>query len=396
MTIHGAKGLEFKVVIVADTGRQKPAPADILCLSDGRFGFKVAHPATGSRVDTATYKDVRESREQAEREERLRLYYVAMTRAMERLIVSGSIDPAKTGGEQTPIAWVLDRLGLTEAVADSPATPVEVERGAAAVVLRVDRGEAPSEDVRRGSSQGPARIAAPEADGEPGQLALFEGMGESLPPLAPRLRELPDIPDPPLHRVGRLSYSAISLFSRCSYRYFAERVVGLKPAAWAASDGPGGLHPTEIGDAVHRLLELVELDSPAVPADLEALVSGWYPGAQADELRRIRRDVEAYCASPLASRLADLGGCGGGAAVRLRARRRAAERTTRRPSARRRPRRSFSTTRRTRSTVPHPSRSSSVTTASSASSTPLRASTPAPNRSRSSTSSSSGRTMSCQ
>ena len=114
MTIHAAKGLEFKVVVVADAGRDRAPIADILCLSDGRFGFKVAHPTTGSRVGTTSYSDVKEAREQAERAERLRLYYVAMTRAMERLIVSGSVDPTSGQPETTPIAWVLERLGLTE------------------------------------------------------------------------------------------------------------------------------------------------------------------------------------------------------------------------------------------------------------------------------------------
>ena len=37
------------------------------------------------------------------------------------------------------------------------------------------------------------------------------------------------VPDPPLHRVARLSFSALSLFERCSYRYYAERVVGMRP-----------------------------------------------------------------------------------------------------------------------------------------------------------------------
>ena len=52
LTIHAAKGLEFKVVVVADAGRDLagPPPADeILALSDGRFGFKVVHPARASR-----------------------------------------------------------------------------------------------------------------------------------------------------------------------------------------------------------------------------------------------------------------------------------------------------------------------------------------------------------
>ena len=51
LTIHAAKGLEFKVVVVADAGRDKRAPDsdEILALSDGRFGFKVADPATSKR-----------------------------------------------------------------------------------------------------------------------------------------------------------------------------------------------------------------------------------------------------------------------------------------------------------------------------------------------------------
>ena len=142
LTIHAAKGLEFEVVVVADAGRSRPPVSDILALSDGRFGFKVAHPATGTRVGTESYRDVKEHREKAERAERLRLYYVAMTRARERLIVSGSIGAAGGGGEETPISWVLGRLGLEEE-ARQPSTdgPFEIERGAATVVLRVDHGQ---------------------------------------------------------------------------------------------------------------------------------------------------------------------------------------------------------------------------------------------------------------
>src|SRR5207302_8420485 len=51
LTIHAAKGLEFKVVVVADAGRDKAPPAadEILALADGRFGFRVADPVTTKR-----------------------------------------------------------------------------------------------------------------------------------------------------------------------------------------------------------------------------------------------------------------------------------------------------------------------------------------------------------
>jgi ATP-dependent helicase/nuclease subunit A len=134
LTIHAAKGQEIKVVVVADAGRIRPPVSDILALSDGRFGFKVAHPATGTRVGTASYRDVKGERERAEQGERLRLYYVALTRAMERLIVSGSVGAREDGAEETPIAWVLGRLGLEEEVRERGVEePYEVERGGARV-----------------------------------------------------------------------------------------------------------------------------------------------------------------------------------------------------------------------------------------------------------------------
>ena len=51
----------------------------------------------------------------------------------------------------------------------------------------------------RGSPPVSGEAAAPVS--ESGQLALFEGSGEALPPPAPRLRELTVVPEPPLHGV---------------------------------------------------------------------------------------------------------------------------------------------------------------------------------------------------
>ena len=302
LTIHAAKGLEFKVVVVADAGRSRPPVSDILALSDGRFGFKVAHPATGSRVGTASYRDVKGERERAERAERLRLYYVAMTRAMERLIVSGSIGPAGDTSDETPISWVLERLGLSDEVRQRGLeSPYEVRRGGATVLLRLDHGQ--PQPVPAPASE--PDIEVPEA----GQLALFDDAGESLLQPALRLRELTVLPEPPLHDVRRLSFSAISLFERCSYRYYAERVVGMRPVAWTPPEtGDGGLHATELGDAVHRLLERVDLARPAPPDELDARVRGWYPTIDDGELGHVRDLVAAYCDSALAARIAALEG----------------------------------------------------------------------------------------
>ncbi len=299
LTIHSAKGLEFKVVVVADAGRDRaaPSPDEILCLPDGRFGFRVADPETGVRRPAFEYEAVRAAARAEEQAERLRLYYVAMTRAIDRLIVSGAIDPGRQAESPTPIGWVLSRLDAGELEAAGDGT-VEIERDGARLLVRVDRYRPPPD--------GPA--AAPQAGSGDGQLELFAGADfPPLPPPAPRLPELAPVPAPPLHRVRRLSYSALALFARCSYRYYAERVSGMR-----ASDAGGsvaeqaGLAATEIGDAVHRLLEAVDLAVPEAP-DVEA-VRAWYPAVTPEELERIRGFVAAYCESDLARRVASLSG----------------------------------------------------------------------------------------
>jgi hypothetical protein len=70
--------------------------------------------------------------------------------------------------------------------------------------------------------------------------------------------------------------------------------------------GATGLAATEIGDAVHRLLESVVLAAPVVP-DVEQ-VRAWYPAATEEELGRIRGFVASYCDSELARTIAALAG----------------------------------------------------------------------------------------
>jgi ATP-dependent helicase/nuclease subunit A len=293
LTIHSAKGLEFKVVVVADAGRDRARPDsdEILCLPDGRLGFRVADPETGKRLTTAEYETVRAAEQSAEEAERRRLYYVAMTRAIDRLIVSGAV--GERGADAgTPIGWVLDRLETDLGEAEPT---VELERNGARVLVRLDRWSPQPELV-------------PEALEEE-QLELFAVAENGHVAAAPELAPLAEVPAPPLHRVRRLSYSALSLFERCSYRYFAERVVGLRPARAAGSvPGHTGLAATEIGDAVHALLEVIDLRAPAVPDDLPELVRARYPAATDEEVERIRGFVDSYCSSPLAARVGSLPG----------------------------------------------------------------------------------------
>jgi hypothetical protein len=80
----------------------------------------------------------------------------------------------------------------------------------------------------------------------------------------------------------------------------------MAPAPWAGDGVGAGLHATEIGDAVHRVLERVELTSPEPPAELRELVRGWYPAIRDGELEQVEALVAAYCGSALAARIASL------------------------------------------------------------------------------------------
>ncbi len=291
LTIHAAKGLEFKVVVVADAGRDLggPPPADeILALSDGRFGFKVVHPGSGDRRPVFGYDEVLEADRDAGRAERLRLYYVAMTRAIDRLIVSGAVGDRR----DTPIGWVLSKLDC-EAELAGEAAVFELERGGASFLVRVDRASEPAAPVEAA----PAELAQ-------AQLSLFDDLPEAPAARGVVLPELVPIPPPPLHQVRQLSYSALALFQRCSYRYYAERVARLRERR--PDVGGDGLAATEIGDAVHRLLELVDLRDPSLPEI--AVVRSWYPSVTDEELERIAGFVQSYCDSALARRVAALDG----------------------------------------------------------------------------------------
>jgi ATP-dependent exoDNAse (exonuclease V) beta subunit len=287
LTIHAAKGLEFKVVVVCDAGRTggQSTVEEILCLPDGRFGFRVADPVTGKRVGVLGYDEVREAERAAEEAETRRLYYVAMTRAVDRLILSGAVDPARKGAERTPIGWIIERLGAGLDVDG----PVELDCGGATVLLRVDRS-APVEAAPAPALPEQLELFASEPG--PGRAAIFE-----LPPLKP-------LPELPPRRVRRLSYSGLALYERCPYRFFGERLAGLSPDDRSGRGEPGaGLTGAEIGDAVHAFLER-DVDGTAAAS----LLQERYPAAVEEDAQRVGELVDAWRRSPLAVRVVALDG----------------------------------------------------------------------------------------
>jgi ATP-dependent helicase/nuclease subunit A len=92
MTVHRAKGLEFPVVCVADLGKSGREDYGALRVSDdGKLGLRLA-TLGGASVDSAAMKEMRERQRVRDEEEEQRIFYVAMTRAQEHLVLSGATD----------------------------------------------------------------------------------------------------------------------------------------------------------------------------------------------------------------------------------------------------------------------------------------------------------------
>lgn len=98
MTVHGAKGLEAKVVFIADLGAAPGAQSlsRILTVPFGRGNQALKAPVwvPGVKQDSAATAAAREGGISAAMEENRRLLYVAMTRAEDRLIICG-VRPAR-------------------------------------------------------------------------------------------------------------------------------------------------------------------------------------------------------------------------------------------------------------------------------------------------------------
>ncbi|OYX35587.1 MAG: double-strand break repair helicase AddA [Caulobacterales bacterium 32-69-10] len=128
MTAHGAKGLEAPIVFLPETvGAGAARGSPLLATEDGGFLWC----ASGSNDCEAT-ASARERRKRRDEEEALRLLYVALTRARDRLVIAGRINArAKEEtlrGWWTPMNAAFDHPDLAERVRTVQVGGMEVRR----------------------------------------------------------------------------------------------------------------------------------------------------------------------------------------------------------------------------------------------------------------------------
>lgn len=248
MTIHGAKGEEYELVVLAGISAKEPRddrPAHID--EDANLGLTVRARAGTSREPRPTWGDplsvrIDEHRAAMEDAEQRRLVYVAMTRARRGLMVVLSGFVASSGQTSFPAGslagWLgpalLGPRGFPSLERPTRLDTLDEDTGAQVEVTRL----APDENERTDVADARARSVFP-------------------PPV--RAACLGRAPAP-------LSFTALSAWRRCGLRRRLERDLGLG-APDMGLDHEGGA--TALGRRVHELLASLPFAEP-VDAQLVA------------------------------------------------------------------------------------------------------------------------------
>ncbi|WP_419723005.1 double-strand break repair helicase AddA [Sphingobium aquiterrae] len=258
LTVHGAKGLQAPLVILADAAKDPDAGnrADALSWE----GLPVVAPRKSER-----FGPVGETAEQAaseEREEHWRLLYVAMTRAEERLVVAGALAP-RAKGVAAEASW---HAQIDRAMADLGA---EWEADAMWGAVRRWRGR---ERLRARPAQ-PRAQDANDAVEEPAWLRAPAPIEARPPrPLAPSAQPEDDTPDPPPSAAMRQAAERGRLLHALFERLPAIPSAAREGAALRWLERSAGVGDGEVRAAIVRqVLRVIEVPDLAALFSPEAL-----------------------------------------------------------------------------------------------------------------------------
>lgn len=289
MTVHKAKGLGFRHVYLLQTHKgERPDPPGRTALE--RRGGRCEYMLFG--VPTPGMLPFVEEAEEREACERVRVLYVAATRAKQRLVVAGNRPPSPRRGK---VSTFSDLLGSRHGNPDDLSVRVE-----AALADSQSGGRVLDED---GVSWGfPALWPPPKPAGPSADTAL-------LPDPSEVLAEAQGLA---AARAFAAAHQARPFGGTASSRHAVLRSGGEAPddlvgRAAAPNDPVDRARSMEIGTAFHAALERLALDAPMETwcSALEATLAE--QGLDPVGLERCRELVQRFLASPLADRLSGLG-----------------------------------------------------------------------------------------
>ena len=299
MSIHASKGLQFPVCIIAETAKSfndNDSRNSALYSADYGIGFKYFDEAEQLKRTTVAREVILDDTRNNTREEELRLLYVAMTRAQDKLHFTAAV-----GKLDDKLKEYFSELILSEGRADNMFGDMTsyfdwlIKTSLIHPDGRELRGE--ESNIICEITESRMGISISEAGTEEKTTDIDEALPVADKELAEKIRE-------------NISYAypyekLFEIEAKCSVSALANKAESEKYAfsARPAFMSDGGITATERGTAMHKIIEFIDFDkTDDIEAEIERLYE-WQYISEREAKAVSRKKLKEFFDSPLFARI---------------------------------------------------------------------------------------------
>lgn len=290
MTVHASKGLEFPVVVLPELSRQLlQADGTRVLYAPGRGLAVKKFRESGEAEGDGLFDSLRDMEQDRELQEASRLFYVAVTRARDYLLLAGSQKEQKKPSDDLKnqwLDWVVKHLGAKQ-LSELPAG-VQAPDPDWSFKVTWDL------DEEHGETKAVAATPEPPAN----ESALPCDKHVAPYPLYAPLEIGTDSPDS-----ETLSVSALMDYTQCPRLYMLKHRLKLPPLSigQAVKDRDKdvtSLTALDIGNVLHHVMERIEQDTVLDEHMIHACYKeGLDPSLHSEAVAQVRPLIENYCRS---------------------------------------------------------------------------------------------------